>query len=145
MIPAKIKKKFFWKFSKCRASWDLEYSAWGPIWRRQRSSVLARDRKVGGRRHFVQNHAPPHSHDIHFQLKPSALDIWHGWPNNGPVYWIQMKCQVDTSWNKLEQVNYAKLINSPLKNIDPWKIFTPEKYLPLKNIHPWKIFTPKNA
>ena len=37
---------------------------------------------------------------------------------------------------------YLPLKNThPLKNIQPWKIFTPGKYSPLKNIHPWKIFT----
>ena len=29
------------------------------------------------------------------------------------------------------------------ENIHPWKIFTPERYSPLKNIYSWKIFTPE--
>jgi hypothetical protein len=33
------------------------------------------------------------------------------------------------------------ILQQPLKNIPPWKIFTPERYSPLKNIHPWKIVT----
>ena len=31
---------------------------------------------------------------------------------------------------------------SHMKNIHTWKIFIPEKYSPLRNVHPWKIFTP---
>ena len=41
-------------------------------------------------------------------------------------------------WKLLGQSQkYSPLVYSPLENIHPWKIFTPEKYLPQKNIHPW--------
>ena len=60
-----------------------------------------------------------------------------------------------TPYQKFIRIWYGVIINDsvfaekfpekypPLKNIHPWKIFTPGKYSPLKNIHPWKVFTPE--
>ena len=46
-------------------------------------------------------------------------------------------------WKIFTPQKYSPRKYSPLKNIRLWKIFTPKKYSPLKNIHPWKTFTPE--
>ena len=50
------------------------------------------------------------------------------------LYWIQ-------SHSKWLCIEHSPEKYSPLKNIHPWKIYTPGIFTP-ENIHPWKIFNP---
>ena len=55
---------------------------------------------------------------------------------------IIIKTRPSKLWeSSLGNIHIQKIFT--LRNIHPWKVFTPEKYSPLKNIHPLKIFTLK--